>query len=170
MSDQNTVAEPLVFPIKRVDDPDYFAEEATAREEHEKAIVEAKSDEQKKQAIRLSVLPEVHLRPRSKEEQMYVAKQAESAFVVPDVVGLEKPAAVAHIQGAGLKVGKLKSEYHDKQAKGTVLSTTPAGGTAAKEGDWVDLVFSYGVEHPKEVSPTAPSFANPRELNVPIQY
>jgi len=136
---------------------------------------ELESKEHDKQQIRLDVLPPLHLRPRSKEEQSYFAKQSGS-FVVPDIGGIEKPAAIAHIQGAGLKVGKITSTYHDKIKKGFVVSTTPDKGTEVTEGSPVDVVLSYGPKDaPVDAGAGLAPLPNPRMLGIPdptmaIQY
>jgi hypothetical protein len=131
------------------------------------------SDSPSKQEVRDFILPPLHLRPRSKEEDIYIAKKGITYFV-PDTSGLERPAAVAHIQGAGLTVGKVSSRYNDAIPRGRVISTLPPPNFEVQEGAQVSIILSYGPKDPPSVITSAPS-ANPFNLvtpdpTMPVQY
>jgi len=147
MSEPHTAVEAPIFPIKRTDDPDYFPETRTDLDDiNARDVAEARTDEEKKQAIRRSVLPELHLRPRSKEEDAYFAKVMASDYVAPDIEGHEEAQAVAHIQGAGLTVGKIRKEHHASVKKGTIIAGDPGKDTKVLAGSPVDIVVSDGPE------------------------
>ena len=64
--------------------------------------------------------------------------------VVPDVVGLTNAAATSAIAGAGLVVGIVTQAPSATVPAGSVISETPAAGTAVAAGSRVDLVVSSG--------------------------
>ena len=64
--------------------------------------------------------------------------------VVPDVVGMAEPNALAAITGAGLVVGNVSYEYNDIVGAGIVISQIPADGATVAVGSAVDLVISLG--------------------------
>jgi len=62
---------------------------------------------------------------------------------VPSVIGLAEPVAEDAIEKAGLEVGAV-TERESQSARGAVLQTTPAAGTAAAPSTRIDLVVSSG--------------------------
>src|ERR1700722_2848593 len=63
---------------------------------------------------------------------------------VPDVVGQTQSAATTAITGAALAVGTVTTESSNTVASGTVISQSPAGGTAVASGSAVNLIVSSG--------------------------
>jgi serine/threonine protein kinase len=76
--------------------------------------------------------------------KVYVSQGRETA-IVPGLTNLSQEAAIAAIQAAGLVDGSVTQENSPSLAAGTVISSDPAGGTAAKAGDTVNLVVSSGL-------------------------
>jgi serine/threonine-protein kinase len=68
--------------------------------------------------------------------------------VIPRLAGNPRAQAEAALRAVGLEVGVV-SEQSDPRARGTVLSSQPAAGTAVPAGTAVDLVISSG---PAELS------------------
>jgi uncharacterized repeat protein (TIGR03803 family) len=62
----------------------------------------------------------------------------------PDVVGQTQAAATSAITGADLGVGTVTTESSDTVPSGTVISQSPAGGTAVASGSAVNLIVSSG--------------------------
>jgi len=62
---------------------------------------------------------------------------------VPPVVGLTQALAQDAIEKAGLEVGDVR-EQESQSARGAVLSTSPASGSAVSPSTRVDLVVSSG--------------------------
>ena len=62
---------------------------------------------------------------------------------VPSVIGLAEPVAEDAIEKAGLEVGAV-TERESQSARGAVLQTTPAAGTAVAPSTRIDLVVSSG--------------------------
>jgi eukaryotic-like serine/threonine-protein kinase len=62
---------------------------------------------------------------------------------VPPVVGLTQALAQDAIEKAGLEMGEV-TEQESESARGAVLSTNPAAGTAVSPSTRVDLVVSSG--------------------------
>jgi len=62
---------------------------------------------------------------------------------VPSVIGLAQLVAEDAIEKAGLEVGDVK-EQQSQSARGAVLQTTPAVGTAVAPSTRIDLVVSSG--------------------------
>ncbi|MHC4156804.1 MAG: PASTA domain-containing protein, partial [Planctomycetota bacterium] len=71
--------------------------------------------------------------------------------VVPDVVGMAEPNALAAITGAGLVVGNVSYEYNDIVGAGIVISQIPADGVTVAVGSAVDLVISLGQPEVRDV-------------------
>ena len=65
----------------------------------------------------------------------------EKKVSVPDVTGLPLEAAKEAITSAGFHVGSVSKEP-SKQAEGTVVSQSPAGGSSIAEGTAVNLVVA----------------------------
>ncbi|MEW8978202.1 MAG: Stk1 family PASTA domain-containing Ser/Thr kinase [Symbiobacterium sp.] len=66
-------------------------------------------------------------------------------LIVPKVVGLKLEDAQKALAEAGLQAGTV-DQRHDAAEAGTVLASTPAGGTQVTPGQRVDLVVSAGPE------------------------
>ena len=64
---------------------------------------------------------------------------------VPNVVGTLLTEAQATLREAGIKVGKVRSEFNEAEIN-TVLSQNPDAGREIRSGDSVDLVISQGQE------------------------
>jgi hypothetical protein len=64
---------------------------------------------------------------------------------VPDVVGLEEPAAMQRLEELGL-AGEVVERLFNPAPAGTVLEQTPDGGSELTEGSAVQLVVSAGTE------------------------
>ena len=64
--------------------------------------------------------------------------------VVPDVVGMTEPEAIATLTGAGLGVRRAEPIHDDAFAAGDVITTDPAAGTSAAVGTSVTYVVSLG--------------------------
>lgn len=64
--------------------------------------------------------------------------------IVPDVVGLDQPAATIAIMGAAFAVGSISAAYDEGVPLGLVISQTPVAGTEAAVGSDVDIVLSLG--------------------------
>ena len=73
---------------------------------------------------------------------IYVSKGGES-IDMPDLAGLDKPAAIERIQKLGLNLGTVY-EKDSSSEPGIVLSHDPATGTKITRGQAVDLVVSRG--------------------------
>jgi beta-lactam-binding protein with PASTA domain/predicted Ser/Thr protein kinase len=65
--------------------------------------------------------------------------------IVPSVEGLPQKQAVEKLQKAGFKVD-IFEKADDSVKKGLVISTSPAGGTVATQGDRIRIDVSSGVE------------------------
>jgi uncharacterized repeat protein (TIGR03803 family) len=63
---------------------------------------------------------------------------------VPDVAGQTQAAATTAITGADLVVGMVTMESSNTVPSGTVISQSPAGGTAVANGSAVNLIVSSG--------------------------
>ena len=64
---------------------------------------------------------------------------------VPNVVGQDRAAATATLEGAGLTVGEVTTQVtQDESQVDRVLGTTPASGTQVDEGSAVGLVVGAG--------------------------
>jgi len=78
--------------------------------------------------------------------QLAGARNAEEGLVtVPDVVGMDRDAAFATIQQAGLRVNQV-DEASDTDPVGTVIRTDPVGGQEAEPDSFVILYVSLGAE------------------------
>ena len=64
---------------------------------------------------------------------------------VPDVVGLEREAAIEAIEDAGFEVGEITEENSDEVESGYVISQSPEAEEEAETGSAIDLVVSVGV-------------------------
>ncbi|UDY34245.1 Stk1 family PASTA domain-containing Ser/Thr kinase [Dermatobacter hominis] len=84
-------------------------------------------------------------RQRDSVVNLEVAK-APGEETIPDVAGQTLQAAQAQLQAAGFRVGGPKQEASATVPAGRVISTDPAGGTAAKKGATVTITVSTGVE------------------------
>jgi serine/threonine-protein kinase len=65
-------------------------------------------------------------------------------FPLPELTGKSLDDAKSALNGAGMALGPVTESYDDAAAAGTVLSQTPAKGTAAKHGTPVALTVSKG--------------------------
>jgi uncharacterized repeat protein (TIGR03803 family) len=73
-----------------------------------------------------------------------IVSSGPAAATVPNVVGLTQAAAASTITGADLVVGTVTTESSNTIPSGTVISQSPAGGTAAASGSAVNLIVSSG--------------------------
>lgn len=74
---------------------------------------------------------------------------------VPDVTGVSLEAAKSSLAAAGAKTGSVTKEA-SKQAAGTIISQSPAGGSEVLEGTSVNLVVAEDSgEKPKKDTPNA---------------
>jgi serine/threonine-protein kinase len=73
-----------------------------------------------------------------------VVSKGPERFAMPKVVGLSKAAAGAAIKDAHLVVDAVSAVYHEKIAKGVVISASYEPGTRLKSGSSVDLTVSRG--------------------------
>jgi hypothetical protein len=62
--------------------------------------------------------------------------------LLPDVVGLDKSAALAGLNGAGFGVGQIQTQSTHSSPPGTVLSTSPVAGSRLIPGTRVNLVIA----------------------------
>ncbi|MFF7749870.1 Stk1 family PASTA domain-containing Ser/Thr kinase [Streptomyces sp. NPDC007971] len=65
---------------------------------------------------------------------------------VPQVLAKTEDQARTRLKAAGLDVGRVRLEYNDTVARGTVISTDPAVGARIRSNDSVTLVVSRGPE------------------------
>lgn len=72
--------------------------------------------------------------------------------LVPSVIGLEEGSARAAILAAGLQVGEVQFTLSGKPA-GTVLATSPNGGTPVEPGHAITLILSDGRGTPLDTIP-----------------
>ncbi len=86
---------------------------------------------------------------------------------VPNVVGLTQAAATTAITNAGLKVGAVTTASSETVASGSVISQTPATGTAP-QGSAVALVVSLGTAGPA-ITVTAKKNAGTANLTITSQ-
>ena len=77
-----------------------------------------------------------------------------SGVTVPNVVNDTQAAATTAITGAGLVVGTTTNASSSTVAIGSVISESPAAGTAVNGGSSVNLVISTGVTVPNVVGQT----------------
>jgi hypothetical protein len=66
------------------------------------------------------------------------------AVIVPNVVGEPLATAESSITAVSLIVGTIAAGYNSTVPSGSVVSQSPVGGTAAVQGDSVNLVISAG--------------------------
>lgn len=71
-----------------------------------------------------------------------IAGPPTSGAVVPDLTGLTIVEARASLAAAGLRLGKQRTEQSSGNPAGTVLSISPAAGTATTSDARVDLVVA----------------------------
>jgi serine/threonine-protein kinase len=64
---------------------------------------------------------------------------------VPDIVGLEVPAATAELEGDGLTLG-AETERASDRPEGEIIEQSPAFGEEVAEGSSIDYVISTGPE------------------------
>ena len=74
----------------------------------------------------------------SSEEASSAASQSESAFILPDVVGMSEDAACKALSVDGLTIN-IRYQYDSNAKTGVILEQTPAAGTEWSGGS-VDLV------------------------------
>lgn len=79
-----------------------------------------------------------------------VSSGTPACCTVPDLVGLDLPAAVLALDDAGLTVGDLEFEESDDHDIGTVIGQGTDSGSSASPGDAVDLTISEGDEKDKD--------------------
>lgn len=77
----------------------------------------------------------------------------EDKVTMPPVVGIYQSRAESLLRAAGLSVGKVTSEYSDKDAEGVVISASCNEGDKLNPGTVVNLVVSKG---PKPAEPDNP--------------
>jgi serine/threonine-protein kinase len=71
---------------------------------------------------------------------------------VPDVARMPEADAIAAIEGRKLVYGSTSSDYSPDLPAGVVIGSTPTGGTAAREGDTINLVTSNGLVNIPDVA------------------
>lgn len=90
----------------------------------------------------ISQAPASHTRVEPGSTVKLIVSAGRSGVEVPNVVGLEAPAAVAKVKAAKLGA-KVVSVFSDKP-KGTVIKQTPGSGDRAEEGTEIRLDVSKG--------------------------
>jgi uncharacterized repeat protein (TIGR03803 family) len=73
-----------------------------------------------------------------------IVSSGPAGATVPNVVGKTQAAATTAITGADLMVGTVTMESSNTVPSGTVISQSPAGGTAVASGSAVNLIVSSG--------------------------
>jgi RHS repeat-associated protein len=77
------------------------------------------------------------------QDNVTIAATAPSV-TVPNVVGTPQISAESAITGTGLTVGNITQAHSATVPAGNVISQSPAGGSTAYEGSYVDLTVSLG--------------------------
>ena len=85
------------------------------------------------------------------------------AISIPSVVGYDEAAAINTLTDAGFKYVR-NYNYDDTVETGKVISQTPDGNTAGKEGDTVTIIVSQGKEQKKVPSIVGKSQADAENL------
>ena len=73
-----------------------------------------------------------------------IVSSGPAGATVPNVVGKTQAAATSAITGADLVLGTVTTESSNTVPSGTVISQSPAGGTAVASGSAVNLIVSSG--------------------------
>ncbi len=71
---------------------------------------------------------------------------------VPNIVGKTQSSAKTVLQTYGYKLGSVGQSYHSEIAKGSVISQSPAAGTALASGATVNIVVSMGLDPASEAA------------------
>ncbi|MCU1414824.1 MAG: pknB [Microbacteriaceae bacterium] len=74
-----------------------------------------------------------------------IVSTGKSAVIVPSLANMTQDAAVAALQAAKLAFGTSTPTHSPSLPAGTVISSAPAGGTSARQGDTVNLTVSDGL-------------------------
>lgn len=75
-----------------------------------------------------------------------VSQVSSATVTVPDLTGMTPDEAREVLEEIGLAVGEESSAYSDTVPEGRIITSRPAHGEAAEEGEAVDLVVSKGRE------------------------
>jgi hypothetical protein len=76
-----------------------------------------------------------------------------ATVAVPNVVGMTQAAATTSITGTDLVLGTVSTASSDSVASGSVISSSPAGGTFVNVGSAVQLLVSTGTPTPPPPNP-----------------
>jgi serine/threonine-protein kinase len=93
----------------------------------------------------VSLTPKAGTKVGKGQEIQIVVSTGKSTVVVPSVANMTQDAAVAALQAAKLAFGTSSPTHSASLPAGTVISSTPAGGTSARQGDTVNLTVSDGL-------------------------
>src|SRR5205814_2250565 len=93
--------------------------------------------------------------PRGSAIEIFVSSgpATEAMVPVPDLLNKPEALARAAIDGAGLRVGSVRTRNDTKPA-GTVLKQRPAAGSSAERGSAIEIVVSARIE------PVVPNVVN----------
>lgn len=80
------------------------------------------------------------LKPHTKVDVKISVNQVQN--ILPSLEGMSLEYVQKHLEGIGLRIGKVTYEENNNLLQNTVISQSPAAGSAFKNGDSVDLVVS----------------------------
>ncbi|GAB2773494.1 Stk1 family PASTA domain-containing Ser/Thr kinase [Streptomyces chlorus] len=106
-------------------------------------VEEAYSDSVKRGTV-ISTDPAAGSRIRGTDSVSLTLSKGPETVKVPDVDGVALDKARATLKNVGLEPGMVTREFSEDVAKGSVISTGPAGGTEVRAGSAVALTVSKG--------------------------
>jgi PKD repeat protein len=122
-------------------------------------ILDTKDMEPAKYFVKLKVTDVTLKESRTASAVLYVEALPGELVKVPEVIGEQKKAAMALIEEAGLRVGKIE-ERLSKLKPGTVMMQRPQPGTTLKSGSGaVDLVIAKAEHEAKLTAVIEPKMA-----------